>query len=137
MTNETDENGNLLDESIRLTKFGTILRSSFWWTAYNKIKHERITKIELEGVTQESFRFANQKYTLLALAGLYQIMVYFFYLLATKEGEIVVTPIKNRFSWVKNQHELFSFSEPEEVLSYTQGARPCQTKAKTRNRRTR
>ena len=28
MTNETDENGNLLDESVRLTKFGTILRSS-------------------------------------------------------------------------------------------------------------
>lgn len=28
MTNETDENGNLLDESLRLTKFGTLLRSS-------------------------------------------------------------------------------------------------------------
>lgn len=28
MTNETDENGELLDESLRLTKFGTLLRSS-------------------------------------------------------------------------------------------------------------
>jgi len=28
MTNATDENGNLLDESQRLTKFGTLLRSS-------------------------------------------------------------------------------------------------------------
>lgn len=28
MTNDTDNNGNLLDESIRLTKFGTFLRST-------------------------------------------------------------------------------------------------------------
>lgn len=49
--------------------------------------------VEIDGVKQEGFKFANQKYTLLALAGLYQIMVYFFHKIATDEGNTIVTPM--------------------------------------------
>ncbi len=65
----------------------------FWWTAYNKVKHSRTTLVEIDGVKQEGYKFANQKYTLLALAGLYQIMVYFYQKLASDEAKRIVTPM--------------------------------------------
>lgn len=69
------------------------LDSPYWWTAYNKVKHERTSIVAINGVKQEGFRFANQKNTLLALAGLYQTMVYFFYKIAIDEGKNIVTPM--------------------------------------------
>ena len=71
----------------------TLPDAPWWWTAYNKVKHSRISMVEIDGVKQEGFKFANQKYTLLALAGLYQIMVYFFHKIATDEGNTIVTPM--------------------------------------------
>lgn len=65
----------------------------WWWTAYNKVKHSRISTVEIDGVKQEGFKFATQKYTLLALAGLYQIMVFFYNKLATDAGKQIITPM--------------------------------------------
>ena len=70
-----------------------LIDAPWWWTAYNKVKHSRINVVEIEGVKQEGFKFATQKYTLLALAGLYQIMIFFFNKLSTDEGQSIKTPM--------------------------------------------
>ena len=74
---------NVLDKSV----------SPYWWTAYNKVKHNRTSVVQIDGIVQEGFKFANQKYALLALAGLYQIMVYFYQKIASIEKRRIVTPI--------------------------------------------
>lgn len=55
--------------------------SPFWWTAYNKIKHNRTEEIEIRGVKQECYKFANQEIALNALAGLFQLEQYIFRLI--------------------------------------------------------
>ena len=76
-----------------ITESGDVVNNPYWWKVYNKVKHERtdIGTIALE--TKEYYKFANQKYTILALAGLYQILIYIHYELATTEGKQVVTPL--------------------------------------------
>lgn len=67
--------------------------SPFWWTAYNKIKHDRTGSGTIESVTKEYYKFANVKYTLLALAGLYQILIYIYHKVAIVEGKRVLVPL--------------------------------------------
>lgn len=67
--------------------------SPSWWTVYNKVKHSRTSRVEIDGIKLDAFKFANQKYTQLALAGLYQLLVYFYYWLAKESGESIVTPM--------------------------------------------
>lgn len=67
--------------------------SPYWWTAYNKIKHDRASFGEIDGIKQLYYKFANQEYTLLALAGLFQILVYLYYDLACYERERITTPM--------------------------------------------
>ena len=67
--------------------------SPYWWTVYNKVKHERLDKGTIGPETKEYYKFANLKNTLFALAGLYQILVFTFYNLATNERKKVVTPL--------------------------------------------
>lgn len=64
-----------------------------WWTAYNKAKHERYSLVEIGGIQMPGFQFANQQYTVEALAGLFQILIYYYYDLALQEEKKVVTPI--------------------------------------------
>lgn len=64
-----------------------------WWTTYNRVKHNRTSVVEIDSVKKEAYKFANQRYTLLALSGLYQIMVYFYHHLTTVEGSEIVTPL--------------------------------------------
>lgn len=64
-----------------------------WWTTYNKAKHERYSVAEIDGIQKHGFQFANQKYTIEALAGLFQILIYFYYDIAWEEEKKVVTPI--------------------------------------------
>ncbi len=75
----TDESGNIL--------------SPFWWKAYNKVKHCRTKTGTIEGQTKEYYKFANQKYVLLALAGLYQVLLCSYYKLATQENNHVLIPL--------------------------------------------
>lgn len=67
--------------------------SPFWWTAYNKCKHERTIVGTIDGVTKEYYKFANLKYTLDALAGLYQTLLYAYKLLASQEGKRIEIPL--------------------------------------------
>ena len=74
-------------------EWSTLPDAPWWWTAYNKVKHSRISTVEIDGVKQEAFKFATQKYTLLALAGLYQILVLFFNKISADEGSSIQTPM--------------------------------------------
>lgn len=68
-------------------------KSPFWWMAYNKVKHCRTSIGEIDGVQQEYYKFANQEYTLYAMAGWYQILVNIYLRLATQEEKKVKTPL--------------------------------------------
>lgn len=74
-------------------EWNTLPDAPWWWTAYNKVKHNRTSVVEIDGIKQEGYKFANQRYTLLALAGLYQIMVNFYQRLADGEGKQIITPM--------------------------------------------
>ena len=74
-------------------EWNTLPDSPWWWTAYNKVKHSRTSVVEIDGLKQKAYKFANQKYTLLALAGLYQIMVNLYQRLASDEEKRIVTPM--------------------------------------------
>ena len=65
----------------------------YWWKAYNKVKHNRTESSKIDSEEKLSYKFANQKYTLLALAGLYQILVYTYYKLAKNEDKRICTPM--------------------------------------------
>lgn len=65
----------------------------YWWKAYNKVKHNRTEGSKIDSEEKLSYKFANQKYTLLALAGLYQILVYTYYKLAKNEDKRICTPM--------------------------------------------
>ena len=67
--------------------------SPFWWTAYNKIKHNRTGTGTINGVTKEYYKFGNQENTLLALAGLYQTLLHIYYELAISEHKKVLIPL--------------------------------------------
>lgn len=70
-----------------------------WWTAYNKVKHERyrvgfIDEAIEGGETEvEYYKYANQRNVLSAIAALYQIHIYCFYYLAAKDDEYLKTPV--------------------------------------------
>ena len=74
-------------------EWNTLPESPYWWTVYNKVKHNRTSVVEIDGIKQEGYKFANQKYILLALAGLYQLLVNFYRRLASDQGKQIVTPI--------------------------------------------
>jgi hypothetical protein len=74
-------------------EWNTLPDAPWWWTAYNKVKHSRTSIVEIDGLKQEGYKFANQKYILLALAGLYQIMVNYYRRLASDEKKQIVTPM--------------------------------------------
>lgn len=76
-----------------ITEAGNVVKNPYWWKVYNKVKHERTDSGTIALETKEYYKFANQKYTILALAGLYQVLIYMHYELATAEGKQVVTPL--------------------------------------------
>ena len=76
-----------------ISESGNVVNNPYWWKVYNKVKHERTEIGTIAGETKEYYKFANQKYTVLALSGLYQILIYMYYDLATSEGKQAVTPL--------------------------------------------
>lgn len=58
-----------------------------WWVAYNANKHNRTETEDIGGVKKPNYQFANLQYTFEALAGLYQVYVNCYYILAKREGE--------------------------------------------------
>ena len=64
-----------------------------WWRIYNKVKHERTSMHKINEMEKEWFRFANQQYTLNALAGLYQILMSAYLILAKQENKKILCPL--------------------------------------------
>ena len=98
----SNHNSAFISQEVRIFNHDRVLQpwiewnymdAPCWWTAYNKVKHSRTSVVEIDGKQQEGFKFANQKYTFLALAGLYQIMVSFYYMIAKDQNEKIVTPL--------------------------------------------
>lgn len=49
-----------------------------WWTAYNKVKHQRTDQITINNITKESYKFANLENVIFSLAGLYILLMNIF-----------------------------------------------------------
>jgi len=64
-----------------------------WWTAYNKVKHERFQTGDIGGNRKEYYKFANLEYTLYALGGLYQLLIYYYFKLIDGTEDWVKVPI--------------------------------------------
>ena len=64
-----------------------------WWKAYNKVKHERMNAVTIDGVMKESFKFANLKNTLTALGALYHLLLHAYYLALKNEGKKAEVPL--------------------------------------------
>lgn len=71
-----------------------------WWTVYNKVKHNRNEIGDIDGVKKEYYRFANLNYILHSLAGLFQLLIYYYYDLAQKERIKVPLPGSRMFALV-------------------------------------
>ena len=69
------------------------IASPFWWSAYNKCKHERTEIGEINGERKEYYKFANLENTLSALAGLYQTNLFSYRILAKEENKKIVIPL--------------------------------------------
>lgn len=87
-----------------------------WWKIYNQIKHERTTKIEYYDIKMEAYKFGTLGNTLNALAGLYQILIYFYYDISSKENNQINSPLPGS--------RLFQLSGPlsKKIVFYTNDA---------------
>lgn len=68
----------------------------YWWTVYNKVKHERTRIGEINHETKAYYKFANLKNALFGLAALYHVLVFSYYRLAendTIKKRYVFTPL--------------------------------------------
>ena len=97
---------DFINTNVHLINYGIILEpwndiestsagnpSLIWWKAYNKVKHERMNKVTIDGVTKESFKFANLKNVLNALGALYQLLLHSYYLALKNEGGKIDVPL--------------------------------------------
>lgn len=68
--------------------------SPFWWDAYNRCKHNRADKGKIgNSANREYYKFANLKYVLNGLAGLYQVLLYSYRILAMAENKKIEIPL--------------------------------------------
>lgn len=82
-----------------------------WWIAYNKVKHERFQIGDIGGNIKEYYKFANLKYTLFALGGLYQVLIYCYFKLIDGTESWMKTPIpgSHLFKLAGNQWDNITF----------------------------
>jgi hypothetical protein len=64
-----------------------------WWIVYNKVKHDRLGEGKINGVTKKYYMFANQFYTLSALAALYQLLMSIYLRISIQEGLRIRCPL--------------------------------------------
>ena len=81
------------DLETTITTTPNALPAIIWWKAYNKVKHERMNTVTIDGDTKESYKFANLKNVLNALGALYHLLLHSFYLILKSEGKAVEAPL--------------------------------------------
>ena len=64
-----------------------------WWKAYNKVKHDRMNPVTINGLTKEGYRFATLENVLNSLGGLYVLLLHSYYLLLKSEGKTIEIPL--------------------------------------------
>lgn len=78
---------DFFDESIEIKQLKTIVKpweelknnnTISWWTAYNKVKHERTNQVTINTVTQEAYKFADLENVITSLSGLYVLLMNIF-----------------------------------------------------------
>lgn len=80
-----------------------------WWKVYNMVKHRRIDVGKIDDVEKEYYKFANLKYTLFALEALYQLLIYFYYNLASEDRIKVPVPGSHLFALSGNRWDEVEF----------------------------
>ena len=90
---QTVENMNLKEKIVPLKNLRNDTSKIDWWRVYNKIKHNRTDIVKIGSISQVSYKFANLKNTINALAALYQILMNIYYQLAKEEKEEILTPL--------------------------------------------
>lgn len=68
-----------------------------WWHVYNNVKHNRTQEVKIckerdNKPGKKSYKYANQKYTLQALAGLYQVLAFTYHEIVKDNCEFVPYP---------------------------------------------
>lgn len=69
------------------------ITSPHWWKAYNSCKHDRTGTQIINGKSDRCYKLANLEYTMTALAGLYQLQLFSYRILAINEGKKVLIPL--------------------------------------------
>lgn len=64
-----------------------------WWKAYNKVKHDRMNPVTINGLTKEGYKFATLENVLNSLGGLYLLLLHSYYLLLKNEGKTIAVPL--------------------------------------------
>lgn len=85
---------NLINYTITIQPWNNIETAStsqspalIWWKTYNKVKHERMNTISINGVSKSSYKFANLENVINALGALYQLILHFYRLALIHEGQ--------------------------------------------------
>ena len=68
-------------------------KSPNWWEIYNGVKHRRTDIITIKNTKMEAYKFANLETILDALCGLYQLLIYMYYEIASRENQRILTPL--------------------------------------------
>lgn len=85
-------------ESWGIVKEDNTAETPNWWKAYNKVKHDRYGNGCINNMERDYYKFANLEYTLYSLAGLYQLLIYFYFDLAKEDRIQVPLPGSRMFA---------------------------------------
>ena len=94
-----------------------------WWTVYNKVKHDRNGIGKIDNEVNPYYKFANLKYTLEALAGLFVVSMYTFIDLTEKEGrkQIFPRPLSRLFDLLGGEWKDVKFTSDPPFLYTVDG----------------
>ena len=90
------------DDLVLIPWEGWSTSSPVWWKVYNGVKHNRNMLATYGSETKENYKYANQKNTLNALAGLYQLEQYLYTFVPHNQEEETPLPGSRLFK-LQNQ----------------------------------
>ena len=84
-------------------------KSPSWWKVYNKIKHERNHIFTIDSEKKEAYKFANQKYVIVASTALYQLLINLYIQLDSNNKKIAPIPGSKIFKMHGNEWDEMKF----------------------------